>query len=196
MLGELANGEALLAQFERLFEVEVPSRATERFALPSRALQASARSSDQLLSLLLRDPSKDRDQQLTHRALGIEPRLAKAHDTHAKLIKRENSLHVARHRAAKPVKRPDEQHAEGTTMCVVQEPSQLRASFRCAHLFFVDTHESPAASGRELFEFRPLVVNRLVCRGSAEVDCGSHHVTFCVLGEKLRSGTEAQGGFE
>lgn len=121
MLGELADGEALLSQFERLFEIEVPSWATEGFALLSCTLKASARSSDQLLSFLLCDPSEDRDKQLTYRTLGIEPRFAEAHNANAETIEGEHRLHVAGHRAPEAIERPNKQHIEGAAMRVVQE---------------------------------------------------------------------------
>lgn len=169
VLGKLANREALFTQFERPLHVEVPSRTTERFALPSSTLEACARSGHELLSFLLRDPPEDRHEQFPHGALGIEPRFAEAHDTHAQLIEGEHRLHVARHRASESIERPNEQHIEGATMRVVQELLQLWAVLRCADLFLVDVREDPAASGDELFKFGPLVVGGLLGRGGSQV---------------------------
>lgn len=151
MLCELADREALLAKFECLLEVEVPSGSTERFALLSSALETCACSSYELLSLLLSDPPEDRDQQLTHGTLRIEPRFSKARDANAQTIEGEHHLHVARHRATETIERPNEQHIEGSSMRVVQELPQLWASPRCADLLLVDGFDDPATSCSESF---------------------------------------------
>lgn len=123
VLGELTDREALHFQFESTFEVEDPSWPTEGFALLSCAIETSLRAGYELLSLLLRDPSEDRHEQLAHRTLRIKPRFSKAHDAHTELIEREHGLHVAHHRAAEAIERPHEQHIEGATVRVVQELS-------------------------------------------------------------------------
>jgi predicted TIM-barrel fold metal-dependent hydrolase len=74
-LGDLSNGETLASKFTKTIHVEPNARASDSRTTAACLRHAGFRSLDQTSAFLLSDPTENRDEQASHGAARVEPRL-------------------------------------------------------------------------------------------------------------------------
>jgi hypothetical protein len=148
-----------------------PDRLAALRPLRARPLDAGARALHEPAKLLLGDPGEDRQQQVSHRPAGVEPRFSYADERHARVVESQGVVHVARHRPPEAIERPHEQHLESAASRVSHHSVKRWAAPRGARVLRVRRHDHEAASLRDPLQLRALVVDGLLVCAYPQVNC-------------------------